>query len=82
MYKLQSNIPIPPRSNPKERKRKYPFKDMQVGMSFLVPKKEAANDIDKLMKRIGPAAHSAGTSLGFKFALRRMSDGVRVWRVQ
>lgn len=82
MYKLQVGIPIPPRSNIKERKRKYPFKDMRVGMSFLVPKKEATNDLDKLMKRIGPAAHSAGKSLGFKFALRRVSDGVRVWRVE
>ena len=82
MYKLQSGIPIPPRSNIKERKRKYPFKDMQVGMSFLVPKKDAPNGIDKLMTRMGAAAHSAGKVFGFKFALRKMPDGVRVWRVE
>lgn len=83
MYKLQKNIPIPSRATTKQaRTSKYPFAAMKVNMSFLVPKEEANGDIDKLMTRISAAAHSARKALNFKFALRKMPEGVRVWRTQ
>lgn len=85
MYKLQSGIALPPRrvAKPKKlRQHKYPFRQMEIGMSFLVPKKEANGDMSRLMVRLSAAAHAAKKLNGFKFALRQMDDGVRVWRIQ
>lgn len=82
MYKLQSNVPIPSRVVKTRRKTKYPFEQMQIGMSFLVPKKDADNNMPRLMARVGAATALAKKKFGFKFTLRRLPDGVRVWRVQ
>lgn len=83
MYKLQKNIPIPSRAKTKQaRTSKYPFAAMKVNMSFLVPIEEADGNIKRLMARVGAATYSARKTLNFKFALRKMPDGVRVWRTQ
>ena len=85
MYKLHTDIPLPPRRNaqPKPaRVEKYPFRKMAIGMSFFVPKKETNGDIDKLVVRISAAAYAATKALGIKLAVRRMPEGVGVWRVQ
>jgi hypothetical protein len=47
-----------------------------------VPIEEAEGNIKRLMARVGTAAHSASKTLNFKFALRKMPDGVRIWRTQ
>jgi hypothetical protein len=81
MYKIQMDIPMPPRGSA-QRLMKYPFAEMLVGESFLVPKAESKGDLKKLMSRVGAAAAGAKKALGFKFAVRKMPDGVRIWRVQ
>lgn len=81
MYKIQTGVPLPPRRTA-QRFTKYPFADMLVGDSFLVPKTEAKGDLKKLMSRISAASAGAKQALGFKFALRKMPDGVRIWRTQ
>lgn len=85
MYKLHKDVPLPPRRNvqPKSaRVDKYPFRKMEVGMSFFVPKKEADGDVDKLLSRISSAVYNARKVLGIKLAVRRTPEGVGVWRVQ
>ena len=48
---------------------KYPFAEMEVGDSFFVPKKRTIQ------------TKSAATQLGFKFKVRHVDGGCRVWRV-
>lgn len=81
MYKLQDNIPIPPRVVA-GRRSKYPFKQMIIGSSFLVPKKDADGDLKRLMTRMASAAATAEKNFNYKFTLRKLPDGVRVWRIQ
>lgn len=65
-FKIEKNVPQPSRS-------KYPFMDMEIGDSFLVP-------VGK-----GPTLRSMGSRLGKetgrRFTVRVMGDGARVWRV-
>lgn len=56
------------------RTHKYPFREMQVGDSFFVP----AVPIGKLA---GSASY-VQRQTGYKFRLRTVEGGVRVWRVQ
>lgn len=81
MYRLQDNIPIPPRVIV-GRRSKYPFKEMTIGSSFLVSKKEANGDLERLMTRMTSAAATAGKHFNYKFTLRKLPDGVRIWRIQ
>lgn len=68
-FAIEKNIPVP---DWRVRAR-YPFKDMQVGDSFLIPQGDR--------KKVYPAASAAGARHGKKFAVRKVDDGVRVWRV-
>lgn len=81
MYKIQANIPIPPRKA-SGRRKKYPFQQMEVGTSFLVPKKDTNGDLERLKSRMVSASSMASKAFGFKFTLRTLPEGVRIWRVQ
>lgn len=65
---IESGVPIPPRPG-------YPFKQLKVGDSFLLPE-----DANERILRIRAA--SVGTRLGRKFSVRKVEGGFRVWRVQ
>jgi hypothetical protein len=71
---IDKNVPIPP-----ERKRggqrKYPFRTMMVGDSFLV--KESG---ERVRLTLGSAASVAGRRLKRTFTVRKTEDGHRVWR--
>jgi hypothetical protein len=75
-YKVQRNIPLPPRSG----HALYPFGRMKVGDSFLAP-------VDK-RRTVMQAAWLAGKRRGWTFKARDDRDelgklrGVRVWRVK
>lgn len=81
MYKIEANIPIPPPVSGR-RRMKYPFDAMQTGDSFFVSKNETKGDIKKLQNQVGAAAAGARKKFGFKFAMRTLSDGLRIWRIQ
>ncbi len=53
---------------------KYPFKDMKVGDSFLVPEGTSRGAIQS-------AAYYAGNTLSAKFVVRVTPEGLRCWRV-
>lgn len=66
MVKVESGISMPQR---------YPFKDMQVGDSFLLPpgvKRTAVN----------VAALRYGRKHGMKFTIRKVPEGFRCWRIE
>jgi hypothetical protein len=65
---IDKNIPIPP-----EKKRNvYPYKEMGIGESFVVPSAK--------IQIVCNANYRAGKVSGKKFIARREGDGVRVWR--
>lgn len=69
---IDKNIPIPGRANNKG-KRKYPFAEMQIGDSILI--------VHIPMTSVTPQVTRAERETGFKFTARKVSGGVRVWRV-
>ena len=77
MFKIEKNVPMPKNwmnSFERHRDRKYPFKEMEVGDSFL------ANGIKE--KTVKSIAYAEGHRLGKKFACRTVDGVVRVWRIQ
>ena len=62
--KVESNIPIP---------GKYPFAQMQVGDSFLVPQ-------DVKRQTVNVAALRYGRTSGKRFTVRMTPEGYRCWR--
>lgn len=67
--KIEKNIPIPIKCY-----SRYPFSEMEIGDSFLVH--------SALIKSIRTDAYMAGKRLSKKFSTRRVSDGVRIWRIK
>lgn len=68
--KIEQDIPCPPRM----AMTVWPFKDMKVGDSFLIP--------TNMNRRAGNAGSSYQRSHpGVKFAIRKVGDEWRMWRV-
>lgn len=79
MFKIESNIPLPPAGHGTNggTPSKYPFKKMSVGESFLVPSLPGVcNKI--LRQRLSVSAYNSSCG---KFSTRIFENGVRVWRV-
>jgi len=72
-FKIEKGIPLPVRSN--EWMILYPFKQMKVGDSFLVPYGETAQATVK--KRV---MASSRRYKPMKFVSKLLDEGVRVWR--
>ncbi len=66
--KIDKGIPMPPCN----RAGKYPWKEMEVGDSFLM-------DGDPVYA--ANTANKAGRKHGRKFSSRKTREGMRVWRV-
>ncbi len=77
-YKLETGIPIPARSAeaPKRgRQSEFPFKEMKVNQTFLVPKAKKAGMLTAMYrtKRLTPEQD---------FVHRDVRGGTRVWRTK
>lgn len=82
-FKVESGIPIPPQRSyfaPRNSLKRsvYPYAEMMVGDSFLVPKGISQGRVS------GTAvAWAKRHKLPWKFAVRRMVDGnTRCWRIK
>lgn len=78
MYKVEKNIPTPIGSS------SYPFSEMELGDSFLVPFDETDPiEINKIRSRIwtGVRTFRANANRGFNVKIRKVENGLRVWRV-
>ena len=67
---IEKGIPVPTNG----RRAKWPWKDMEIGDSFLIP--------DAKQKNVQPMASIAGSRLSRRFIARQADGGVRVWRVE
>ncbi len=81
-YEIDNNIPMPKLSE--KGIRKYPFAEMNVGDSFLIPynisdKKEAS----KIRNSVRVAGIHFGTrnERDYKYNTAIVNEGIRVWRV-
>jgi hypothetical protein len=70
MYAVETNIPIPAPRKPDTR---YPFKELEVGYSFLVH--------DGNIRSVRSRCSQVKLATGHKFTVRKVQGGVRVWRI-
>jgi hypothetical protein len=73
MFKIEDGYEIPAERQPRKRRAKYPWNELNVGQSFFV-------DGAKLRSMSSTASH-AGRRLSRKFVVRNAEHGVRVWRL-
>ncbi len=71
MFKIETGKRIPP---PKTT-NKYPFKEMAVGDSFLIPCK-GINEVKKAQVNVH------GSARKIRIATRKEDGGLRVWRTE
>ena len=76
MFKIEKDIELPPQRWGRGHV-KYPFEDLEIGDSFLVPCTE--DEMKKIAKRL-PVLY--GRHKPKRFATRTMVDGVRCWRTE
>lgn len=72
---IDKGVTLPKRSNGGVGKGKYPWREMEVGDSFLFPPTVSA----------GSAAaryNLVAKRLGRKFTIRTTSEGIRCWRIE
>jgi len=70
MIKVDRQIPIPDYGRKPGPRRKYPWLEMEVGDSFLMPKGRTP----------GSQVHCASKRYDRTFMSRKTSKGYRVWR--
>lgn len=84
MYAIEKNIPLFNKTASPGRKAKYPFGNMKISESFVVPagSAEALVPDGSYTPRVASAAYNHGRLHGKKFSYRLDEKGnVRVWRV-
>ena len=70
--KIDNHVPIP-KYAPKHGSAKYPFREMEVGDSFFIERKEDVH-------RAKAAARMMANRTRLVFTMRREDNGVRIWR--
>ena len=79
MFEIESNIPIPdPECGVKS---KYPFADMKIGDSFLMPYADKT-PVKQRMVLIHAIRHFRRKHPDRTFATRQQDTGIRVWRTE
>ncbi len=76
-FVIEKNIPIPAR---KAARFIYPFAEMEIGDSFLVP--ILKEDMKTKRSRITSSVNNGRKRTGYKFTSRYLEaeGGIRVWR--
>lgn len=73
-FTIEKNVPMP-----KGRTTaKYPYAQMEVGDSFLIPC--SGDAVATVLKRMKTSKFVAGKRLGIKLSVATDNGGVRVWR--
>jgi hypothetical protein len=76
VLKVDKNKGIPDKKRGPGGASKYPFKDLKIGDSFLIPDKTKKNGIYSML-----AAFNKKQSKPIKITIRMEEDGIRVWRI-
>lgn len=71
MIAIEKGIPMP--ASQAGRHRLYPWNEMEVGDSFLMPVTRGQTALNQCQK--------ASARYGRKFSVRKVEGGYRVWRV-
>lgn len=71
-YEIENDQPMPAVSPHRGRSEKYPWSKLEVGMSFFVSDGDYA--------RVKSSASKAGKRYSKTFIVRKVDDGIRVWR--
>ncbi len=83
-FKIEKNIPeiksLRYVTTHQGRPYKYPFEKLQVGDSFLVPL-ETDEEYTRKINSLTSCKTLAQRALGIKMKTRRVSGGIRVWRI-
>ena len=82
MYAVEKDVPVPPPESSGGPEVKYPWNYMEPGDSFLVPC--AAEERGRVSRNLSNCArkYRINVVMGRKFTIRRVDDGVRVWRTE
>ena len=75
MLQIEKGIPLPERKFFGEPA--YPYNQMEVGDSFMLPHE----DSNKAVARLSSTAAAYGKRAQMKFSVRKVEGGARVWRV-
>lgn len=75
---IETDIPIPER--PKNLAAKYPWREMKVGDSFLIPRVNG-EPVQAVRERASKAIQYA-RKFGSKYTIRVGEAGARVWRLE
>lgn len=84
MYAIDKNIPMPdkiPRGGAESTLPKYPFAEMEIGDSFLVPTDGTTSENQLARNRIGGSFRSGKMARFINIETRNVNGGVRCWRV-
>lgn len=73
MYEIEKNVPVPPRRG--TRRGKYPWHDIGIGDSFVIPNKST--------KQALALTGWPRKALGHKYTVRSDGNGgTRIWRIE
>ena len=79
-YKIDKNIP--PTNARENGKYDFPFKDMEVGVSFIVDNHVGKDKRYSSSSEV-PSAYRKAKDLGVKIITRKQTAGsIRIWRVE
>ncbi len=79
-FEIEEGIEIPV-SKRGARGTKYPYAQLEVGQSFLVPTTGSKEGDEKKQKSLLSTSHRFGKENDCKFTVRLVPDeGIRVWR--
>jgi hypothetical protein len=78
-FTIDKNVPVP--ASTAGRGPVYPFTDMQVGDSFLVPVAAGEAATKRAAGLSRAASMNAKKNAGRKYTVRKVEGGVRVWRL-
>lgn len=81
LYAIEKGVPIPPKRHALSGGSKYPWRQLEIGDSFLAPLPEHG-DARKHHASMTRSACQWAKAVNREFTTRRVEGGVRVWRTK
>lgn len=79
-FPIRKGVPLPHSSGNTTKQERYPWREMDVGDSFVVPFR--GGDVAKQQASVATVAKHASKRHGHKYTTRRLEGGIGVWRVE
>jgi hypothetical protein len=78
-FNVERGVPIPPKGYGKNI---YPWRSMETGDSFMVPCPAISKETERLFNTLTKCANNHRLKTGKRFTMRRVMEGIRVWRTK